>query len=102
MEFQDIEVINAGDYVFVEFQDRKKIYYVGKVTKVDDGDIEISYCRKSSKILGAFVFPLVADIAQVDIEDIKLILPPPINQNSTKRACSFLRFPINFTGLDVR
>lgn len=102
MEFQDIEVVNTGDYVLVEFQDRKKIYFVGKVTKVADGDIEVSYCRKSSKMLDAFVFPLVEDIAQVDIKDIKLILPPPIKQNGTKRACSFLRFSINFTGLDVR
>lgn len=103
-EFRDnIETVDVGDFVLVEFKDKKKFYYVGKVIKVNQKeDCEVSYCRKSSKVEGAFVFPLVEDLASVTFKDIKLILPVPCNRKGTKRANSFLKFPVNFAGLDVR
>lgn len=69
LSFTPIESVEANKFVLVEFTDKKKFYYVGQVTreKSYEGEVEISFLRKSSKVAGAFCYPQVEDIAYVNM-----------------------------------
>lgn len=85
-----------GDYVLVEFAvaATEKKYYVGKILKEkdDEGDLQISYLRKSQKVATKYVLPQVPDLQSVHINDIKLLLPKPTT-GGTRRQQNMLEFP---------
>lgn len=104
LSFTPVEVVKANEFVLVEFTDKKKIYYVGQVTKEknDENEVEILFLRKSVKVTRAFCYPQVEGIAYVNIDDVKMILPPPEHKQGTKRTHCFLTFEMSFANLDVR
>ncbi|XP_050508702.1 uncharacterized protein LOC126885927 isoform X1 [Diabrotica virgifera virgifera] len=104
LSFTPVEFLRVNEFVLVEFTDNKKFYYVGRVTKEknDEDEVEISFLRKSAKVARAFSYPLVEDIAFVNIKDVKLILPNPEKKQGTKRTQSYLIFEMSFSNLDVR
>ncbi|KAJ8931852.1 hypothetical protein NQ314_015194 [Rhamnusium bicolor] len=95
------------DFVLVALVDEangrsKEKFYIAKI--VTQGEIRewgVSFLRKSEKKTGSFVFPLIEDIATINSEDIKLILPPPSFAGGTKRLQSFLKFDIDFLLLNM-
>ena len=72
--------------MLVEFPSQPVKYYVGQITqpKDEDGDFEIVYLHKKHH-LAEFFFPEIVDIASVHEDDIKLMLPAPIECGSTSR-----------------
>lgn len=103
--FEELERdLREGDYVLVKFHQKKNIFFVGIVTglKDDEGDYEVTFLRKSSKILDKFVYPTVPDICSVNEASIKMILPTPAPHKGTKRQASYYHFEVNFGNMDVR
>ena len=98
--------IKMSDFVLVSFssEHKKKVYYVGKITKDKDeeGDYEISYLRKSRKIAGHFYYPEEEDIKAVDESSIEMHLINPISYGQTKRQKSYVSFAIHFDNMDIR
>lgn len=77
-----------GDYVLVEFQAKPELkYYVGKVIgeKDHEGDLEVSYLRRSLKCETKFVMPNIPDLNSVSINDIKMILPKPTSSGTRRQ-----------------
>lgn len=100
---ETLEKPKIDSYVLVEFKDKKKIYYVGKIIKEEDQtDYQINFLRKSAKRENSFIFPVVPDIATVNIKDIKQTLPPPTELGKTKRQSAFINFEISFNSIDIR
>lgn len=91
------------DFVLVEFKVTRHIFYVAKVISPKDqnGDIEVSFLRKSVKYEGYFCFPNVQDISFIAISDVKMILPKTELLGSTKRLRSFYKFGVNFDLITV-
>lgn len=81
------------------------MFYVGKIIKNmdSDGDLEISYLRKSNKKSEAykFVLPDIPDLASVNIADIKVLLPPPKVSGKTARQQSFFTFEIDLREFNI-
>lgn len=105
LDFEDLERSPIpGDYVLVEFETKKKIYYIGKIISyVDEStECEVSFLRKSVKLENKFVMPNVPDISFIDKKCIKTLLPMPTTFGKTKRQQSALTFEINFASYDVR
>lgn len=92
-----------GEYVLVEFKAKEPTYYIGKIlTGIDKNqEFEISYLRKSSKVLGKFVLPQVPDLSNVSRGDIKMILPKP-TYSGTKRQQNHLDFAVDLSMLKMR
>jgi hypothetical protein len=90
--------------VLVEFFDKKKIYFVGVVTREnkEENEYEVKFLRRSVKYENSFVFPLTDDISCLKKENIKFILPKPTHVGTTKRQKSFYKFEINFSTIEVR
>jgi hypothetical protein len=93
-----------GDFVLVQFEAKNNVFYVGKVVNLQKltNDIEVNFLRKSAKIGDHFVFPHEPDVSTVPLEDVKLILPPPVLLGRTKRLQEYHRFEINFSNLNMR
>lgn len=96
-----------GDYVLVEFKilkpKSKLVFYVGKIIKNidDDGALEISFLKKKYKKSEPckFVLPDIPDLASININDIKVLLPPPKISGKTSRQQSFYSFEVDLGGL---
>lgn len=99
--FKDLERNpTEGDYILVRFPN--DVFYVAKVLthQDNDGDYDVSYLRKSNKVKG-FIMPNIPDLATVNISDIMMLLPTPL-QMRTKRLSGYIQFPVTFGLLDVR
>lgn len=97
IQLGQVSNICLNDYVLVAFIKKKNVkYLVGLVTKEEDedGDIEVSFLRRSTKMERKFITPLIPDIGTVPKQDIHAILPPPTG--TTARAKSGLIFNIDF------
>ncbi|KAF2905345.1 hypothetical protein ILUMI_00828 [Ignelater luminosus] len=66
-----------NDFVLVEFPN--KIFYIAKVISeiVHGNEYEVSFLRKCRKMGGCFVFPATPDMAAVQKNEIKWVLPKP-------------------------
>lgn len=99
------EVPKEGQYVLVEFAtSNKKKDYIAKILKEADaeGDLEVSYLRRSVKGVDTFCLPPVPDLASVPLELIKMILPSPTyDERSSVRQRSLYKFDVTFDGLNV-
>lgn len=93
-----------GEYVLVEFSDRKnKFFYAAKVLKEEDkeGDLEVSYLRRSVRIKDKFSLPDIPDLKSVHKSDVKLILPKP-TCSGTRRQQNLLHFDVDFSFIAVK
>ena len=92
----------VNDFVLIEFNTLPKKYCVGKITKPKDTDkdYKISYMRKKHFSF-EFFFPCIEDVASVNIDDIKVILPTPTECGATSRKKSSLKFSYDFCFLNV-
>lgn len=92
-----------GNFVLVQFDTHsKKVFYIGKVIGETQGrEIVVSYLRRSTKVKNGFRLPDVADVASVDIDDVKKILPLP-SFTGTKRQQGVYKFNIDFSKIDLR
>ena len=52
-----------GDYVVIEFIEKRKVHYVAKITSPagEEVDFDVDFLRKSQKVTAAFVEPHVRD-----------------------------------------
>lgn len=98
-----------GDYVLVEFKTKdpknkfKTVFYVGKIikNKDEDGDLEISYMRKYKNFTTCkFVLPNIPDLASVNLNDIKALLPPPKVTGKTTRQQSCYVFEVDLRHIE--
>lgn len=82
------------DYVLVVFDAKNiKVYYVAKIIEVDKPYYGVSFMRLMNKETMKFRMPLEPDLANVQLKDIKMILPPP-KINGTQNRNSTYNFPI--------
>ena len=97
-----VQDANVGDFALIEFDTSPKKYYVGRITKPEDGegDYEIAYMRRK-RSTWEFHFPQVEDIASGNLNDIKMILPSPTQCGSTSRQKSCFMFAYDFKLLNV-
>lgn len=93
------EDISEGKFVLIKFP--RKIFYVAKIIGVSDDEFEVSFLRKSLKFSNCFLFPNVADISFITLNDIAMILPEPV-PGTTKRQSTMYKFGINFSSVNVR
>ena len=72
-------------------------YFVGKIigNKDDDNDLQVSYLRKSTKVIDKFVMPSVPDLKSVSLKHIKMSLPKPTT-SGTRRQQNFVDFNEKF------
>ena len=93
----------VGDYVLVEYVSKRKVHYVGKVSKEEDeeGDLEVSFFRRHFKVPNGFIEPTVEDIHSVPASSVLMILSQPIAANSTKRVMSIRKFSFDFSPSDM-
>lgn len=84
-----------NDYVLVLFHTKKiNVYYVAVIVEVIDVQrYMVSYMRVKSKQNMKFTMPVEPDLAEVNISEIKMILPSP-KITGTKSRNSFYIFPI--------
>ena len=78
-------------------------YFVGCVTKEEDedGDVEVSFLRRSAKVARKFLSPDVPDIGIVPKQDIHAVLPSPMGTGTTARTKSGLVFYIDFSHINL-
>ena len=69
-------------------------------TKNEDGDFEFVYLQKKRHV-AEFLFPEIPDIASVHEDDIKPVLPAPIECGFTSRQMSSFRFNCSFGLLNI-
>uniref|UniRef100_A0A2H1VRL1 SFRICE_011313 n=1 Tax=Spodoptera frugiperda TaxID=7108 RepID=A0A2H1VRL1_SPOFR len=82
------------DYVLVVFDTKNiKVYYVAKIIEIDKPNYGVSFMRLINKETMKFRMPLEPDLANIQIKDIKMILPPP-KINGTQNRNSTFNFPI--------
>lgn len=100
----DRSELKIEDFVLVKFGTvkQKDVYYVGKIIgKCDDGDVEISFLRMSSKVNYKFFYPIVPDISSASLSEIVALLPTPSEQGSTKRQKSLLSFSVSLENFNM-
>lgn len=96
---------SVDEFVLVEFKAKeRRVYYVAKVlsVSVDDFEVEVSFFRKSNKMMNTFHLPNVPDISKVSLSDIKMVLPQATLCGNTKRQQSFYKFNLDFSEIDLR
>ena len=78
-------------------------YMVGFVREDEDedGDIEMSFLRRSHKVANKFIMPNTADIGMVKRVQVKVILPDPIGTGTTHRTKSGIVFNVAFGNLKL-
>ena len=83
------------DFVVIEFQ--PGIFYVAQVLAEEDkdGDIEVSFLRKSLKLADSFVYPQVEDTDFLANSLVRAVLPAPM-VGQIKRLNNCFKFPADF------
>ena len=78
-------------------------YMVGFVREDEDedGDIGMSFLRRSHKVANKFIMPNTADIGMVKIVQVKVILPDPIGTVTTHRTKCGIVFNVAFGNLKL-
>lgn len=81
----------VGDFVVVAFNTNKtKVYYVAEIIKIRDyNTYGASFMRIKNKELMKFTMPLEPDLAEVKLNDIKIILPSPKINGSKNRNTTY-------------
>ena len=89
------------DFVVIEFQ--PGIFYVAKVLaeEDEDGDIEVSFLRKSLKLADSFVYPQVEDTDFLANSLVRAVLPAPM-VGQTKRLNNCFKFPADSKKINLR
>ncbi|KAK0053704.1 leucine-rich repeat-containing protein let-4 [Biomphalaria pfeifferi] len=85
IQLGQISNICLNDYVLVAFIKKKNVkYLVGLVTKEEDedGNIEVSFLRRSTKMERKFIAPVVPDIGTVPKQDIHQQAKVPLPEQS--------------------
>lgn len=90
-----------NEYVLVLLRSKKQVvYYIAKILETEnDDEYCISFLKLKDRFRKTFMFPLEPDMANVKINDIKLILPPPC-VTGTKRLIKY-SFDVNFSFLNI-
>jgi len=88
-----------GDYVLVQYDCKRKVFYVGQALKEkDEGDLEIKFLRKHPRVEDGFTEPNIEDIHAVPSFSLVMVLPPPVTPASTKRVLGIKKFAVDLTG----
>ena len=91
-----------GNFVLVVYKGKRKVHFVGEVIKEkDEGDIEVKFLRKRTKVPNGFVEPDVEDIHSVPVGSVVLILPQPSTSGSTRRATAIKKFATDFSSYEM-
>jgi len=85
------ENIKQGTHVVVRYEKKTAVvHYVGVVIAdvSEDDTVEVKKLKRqpSKHERSIFIFPDPVDIDEVEIDDIVMLLPPPIRSGGTKRA----------------
>lgn len=94
-----LEDLAVGRYVLVRYetQQRTSKYFVGLIDDIEDKSITINFMRRTSKNAYYFAYPNKPDIDIVSLENVVLVLGPPINVGGTSRSVSSVRFAVDLT-----
>lgn len=99
MEIPDAAInVDVGQYCVVEFVSKKsKALYVGKVIAKEENEdaITVEFYRRSGNL---WVKPPQLDVSEVDMEQIKMLLPEPLAAGGTSRSKHALNFGIELPG----
>ena len=103
-EIESEEVVYAtnvkpGNYVLVAVHGKISTkHFVGQVTSVSNEDnlVQVDFLVQKGD---HFCQPETSDSASVDINDVKLVLPPPTICGGTKRISSNMTFAVDLTEL---
>ena len=92
-----------GNFVLVVYKGKRKVHFVGEVIeeKDEEGDIEVKFLRKHTKVPNGFVEPDVEDIHSVSVGSVVLILPQPSTSGSTRRATAIKKFATDFSSYEM-
>ena len=89
--------VKPGNHVLVAVHGKRSTkHFVGQVTSVSNEDdlVEVDFLVHKGE---HFCQPETGDSASVDINDVKLVLPPPTICGGTKRTSKNLTFAIDLT-----
>lgn len=97
----------VGDYLLVELEVEEgktkgtKVNYIAKVLGVEPPSVNVSFMRKSTKMLNTFVFPAIEDEGEVKPDQVKGVLFPPVPA-PTPRLQRFIRFPYSLLSYNIK
>lgn len=97
----DTKIISVKTFVLVKFPTKRCIkYYVGQIENINTkfDEYSVNFLRK---VGNKFLFPNVRDEATVTMDDIVIILPPPLNTGGTSRLQTTFRFSIDLSGYNI-
>lgn len=96
-----VENVDVGDYVVVQIATKsvsKLFVAMIKTPRDEDDEVEVEFFKRKG---GYFVQPVPQDLANVHIDNIKAVLPPPNMRGTTKRTQGELIFPTDFGDLNL-
>ena len=79
------------------------MHVVGEVVKKEneEGDVEVKFLRKHTKVPNGFVKPDEENIHSVPIRSVVLILLQPSTSGSTRRATAITKFATDFSCYEI-
>ena len=83
--------------MLVVYKGKTIVHFVEVVKAEDEGDIEVKFLRKHTKVPNGFVEQDVKDTHSVTVGSVVLILPQPSTSGSTRRATVIKKFATNFS-----
>ncbi|RUS79207.1 hypothetical protein EGW08_004904 [Elysia chlorotica] len=98
------QTIRKNDHVLVAFEQKGLTQYLVGIANEDedsDGDIDVSFLRKSLKVDNKFVKPNVEDNGSVKKQNVHAILPPPVATGTTSRTKNGIVFDMDFSKIKL-
>lgn len=93
--------VNINDFVLTKFVTKTTtVCYIGQVLAKELNQYDISFLRRKHNSC-TFAFPIVADISNIERDDIVAVFPPP-QSSGTARTANLYTFKFNFKGWNVR
>ena len=92
-----------GNFVVVVCKGKRIVHFVGKVVKEEDveGDMEVKFLRKHTKVPNGFVEPHVEDIHSVPIGSVVLVLPQLSISGYTRRSTAVKNVVTNISSYEI-
>lgn len=100
----NVDSVSCGDFVVCQYEGKRSAaLYIGKViTDLDeDGEVEIDFLRRSGKVHGKFIKPLVEDIDKVPMSVIKAKITRTKVSGTTERTRNTFFFKESLGNLNI-
>jgi hypothetical protein len=99
----DGQNLKIDTFILVEYTNPKKrssVYYVGRILECepDKRSVRVNFLKQATQ-KHTWVYPNIPDVAWINFDKIKKILPSPVPSGTTKRQSSRLQFDSNIKHL---